>query len=237
MATSYSICLVNNFEKKQRHYAATQITFQDTEEPPESYYNLDNQDFMETEIDNQLVTISSYNAYQDVKQNKHGKVFGRPFKWYLEPHEFKMYYIPGLQLMIFNCGKDTVNAFLAQMKEDRDSGFNCNKLEIDFRAVQPLLPMISGAWFAELQKKKQYLKSAGLYGPQVDKSEEFKAAAEAGVISSLIFPYKFRGQEILLGITRNGAVVFYNRLKNPITKQHDLISEINVTLELHRKFL
>lgn len=237
MATSYTICLVETFLNKKEFRAGTQLTLPDTEEHPESYYKLEDENFIYLEKNGEPLVVSKYNAYQDLVQNKHGKAFGRFFHWYLEPREFPIYHIPTLNIMLFGTGKQTVEVFLSQMKEDPESGFKCSKLEVDFCKLQPLLPMVSGAWFAELQKKKQYLKSAALFGPHVDKSEEFRAAAEAGVISLLFFPYSYFGKDLQLGVTKNGSIIFYNRIKNPVTKDVNIAAEISLVIELYRKFL
>lgn len=237
MAISYTLCNVESFLKRDKHYAKHQTVLAGTEELPDSHYEISDLSFTEISKQDRTYTISKYSAYQDVRQNKHGRQFGQFFHWYLEPHEFPLYYIDELGLMIFATGRDTVDAFLRQMENDKESGLRCKRIEVDFRYAQPLLPIINGAWFADLQKKKQYLKSAALFGYNVDKSEEFKAAAEAGVISSLSLPYHFKGRDIQIGITRNGSVVFYGRIKNPVSKEPDIAEELALVLDVFTKYL
>lgn len=237
MAISYTICKVDKFENQQKYYVTNQTTLIGVEILPESYYEISDEFFSSVSVNGESCPVKKYTAFQDVRQNKHGRVANYCFSWYLEPHEFPMYYFPHYKLMILATGKNTVEAFLNQMSNDKESGFSCTRIDVNFKKIQSLLPIINGAWFAELEKKKQYLRSAGLFGHHVDKSEEFKAAAEAGVISSLSLPYSFNGNELQLSITRNGAIVFYNRIKNPVDKIFNIQSELSLAIDLYHKFI
>ncbi|MBP2657792.1 MAG: hypothetical protein H6Q69_824 [Firmicutes bacterium] len=237
MAVSYTICHLIKFTNQDKYFVPNQGILAGVEILPESRYEVADQSFCRIVINGNEHEVVKYTAFQDVKQNKHGRILETSFTWYLEPHQFCMYYISGLNLMIIGTGKQTVETFLNQMKNDKSSGFLCEHIDVDFKKIQPLLPIISGAWFAELQKKKQYLKAAGYFGNHVDQSEEFKAAAEAGVISALSLPYEFRGRTISISITKNGAIVIYSRIKNQITQNPDVPSELELILNVYCKYI
>lgn len=249
---SYTLCLVNSFKNRDTFRTKQQLTLEGMEENPESYYTLQDGDYMSLtlrnlgenkiellpfsdEIEGEQINIMEYSAFQDVKQKRHGRVFGRTFHWYLEPNEFPFYFAESRNLLLVGAGKDTVDAFLKQMRDDKESGFDAQRFEVDFTLLQPLIPVISGAWVAKM--KNQYLKSAGLFGNHVDRSEEFKAAVRSGQISSLMFHYPYQGSDLQIAITKSGSIIFYTRIKNPVNKKPDIQAELTVAIEIYERFL
>jgi hypothetical protein len=237
MAVSYAICNVQRFENRDNYRVPSQGILCGVEIPPESYYMIKDPSYCTFTINNTACSIANYEAFQDVKQNKHGRIADRTFTWYLEPHQFNIYHIATHNLLIIAAGKKTVESFIGQMESDKNSGLLCKRIEIDFKKIQSLIPIISGAWFDELQRARPYIAAAGYFGNHVDKSEEFKSASEAGVISALSLPYNFKGRDIKISITKNGTIVLYNRFTNQITKAPDIPSELELVINVYHQYI
>jgi hypothetical protein len=236
----YTICQVEKFKRQDHYSAPTQIRLEGFEEYPESNYNLLNPDFLQLNYgeDDEPIQVSSYSVYQDLLVNKYGKVYGREFYSYLIPQQFEMYYLDHLKILIINAGKDSVHAFLDRMNSDEGSGFKAKTYDVDFKTLLPLIPVVSGAWVAEI--KKPNLKTAGFFGRNVDRDEQFRQAAQEGVVSSLQFEYSpdcWRHETLKIQITRNGAIVLFTRIIDPKTKKLLVDKEIEVVTELFIKYL
>lgn len=236
MPSSYVICLLKSLQNPQGYRCSTQTVLPGTEELPESWYERREESFTKVFISGDKVyNVVRYRAYQDVQHNKTGRVFGRFFHWYLEPNEFDMYILNDLGLIVFGTGQNTVRAFIGHMEREKESGFACDRIKVDFKRLQPLIPQICGAWIADI--KKQYIKSIGCFGTHVDRSEEFKQAAEAGAISTLMFDYMHPRQALKLSVTENGVIVFHRRIKNPVTKEPDVAAELEVVVRFYLDYL
>lgn len=68
--------------------------------------------------------------------------------------------------------------------------------------------MIVGAWFKNMQTA--YLSSAGMFGPRVDRSQEFHRAEQVGTLRALTVPYPHRDATYSLMITESGGILLYN---------------------------
>ncbi|GED55437.1 hypothetical protein EDM54_02440 [Brevibacillus borstelensis] len=239
MTAVYTICTVNQFHYKEEYVSPTQIRIPDVEEAPESNYKLVDPEYLMLKFDQhgEPITIDGYKAHQDLVIKKYGRVFGKEFHSFLVPQDFYMYFVKELNILLVNAGKDTVKAFLERMKEDSQSGFKAETFEVDFNTVMQLIPVISGAWVAEI--KKPNLRSAGFFGKSVDKNEEFKAAAQAGVVSSLMFEYSSScwPYSLKIAITRNGGIVFYTRAIDPKSRKIFIDKEIEIATELFLKYI
>src|SRR5437879_5986963 len=57
------------------------------------------------------------------------------------------------------------------------------------------------------------LAAAGLFGPRVDKSEEFVHAEKHGSLHSLNATYPFKGADYFVTITESGSLIVYDALE------------------------
>lgn len=252
-AVSYKFCKVKKFTSISGYYKPVQLTLEGMEEEAECKfqkteteysYTRDNLsvkqlDIISNEI-NQIpdqIIVNLYKAYVDIVVNKKGKVFHEIFYKYLEPNEFIIYYVKEINIFIFgSASKDAVNQFIDYVNTDKNSGLELEPIEVDFKALQPLIPVIIGVWFGDMNK--QYLKTAGYFGNHVDRSKEFTEAIEGKAkISQLLFNYEFKNEFFTVAVTRKGAVVLYSRIKDEKTKTPDIQSEIQLALQIFINFI
>jgi hypothetical protein len=256
LAVSYRFCLIKAFNNQKEYYKPMQLTLEGMEEEAECKYSLVNtneitfekKDFelinpnivlSREQIDNLPNTISldKYQIYIDILVNKKGKVFHKNFHRYLEPNEFFAYHVKELNIFIFSgTQKDVVKQFVHEINTDPNSGLILEDIEVDFKNLQPLVPVISGVWFGDMNK--QFLRSAGYFGRHVDKSEEFKKALDGNAkISQLIFDYLFGKDIYSVGITKDSSIIMYSRIKDKINKIPDIKSEILLTTQIYNNFI
>lgn len=208
MPKSFSIRLVNNNPPQKRFSDGVQQALFNGDESANTNYELFNPSF--------LNGVERYTAYHELLVNKPGRANGQPFSCYYEPHYFPFYHDKNRSLLYINTKKVVVNSFLEHL------GLNKSwpKVPIDYEAMAPILPTITGAWFCELNLK--YVNSAGYFGQHVNRSDEFKKAAECGNISVLYINTPWPppgGREYRVGITSDGAVVLS---KNMSLEEHEV---------------
>jgi hypothetical protein len=256
LTISFRFCKVLEFKNTKGYFRPLQLTIEGTEEEAECKYirsNIDDLVFDRSELETNpvnidqsiiiknsdlppKVTISHYDGYIDLVVKKKGKVFNQVFYRYLEPNEFIIYHIKELNLFMFGAAQDVVDGFIREMNSNPGSGMKLEAIEIDFTSLQPLIPVIIGVWFGDMNK--QYLRTAGYFGKNVDKSEEFNKALQGNAkISQLLFNYTFKNEPYTVGITRTGSVILYSRVKDPKTKIPDQRSEIQLAIQILINFI
>jgi hypothetical protein len=94
---------------------------------------------------------------------------------------------------------------------------------VDFERLRALLKNIRGAWFHKMTVSN--LSTTGLFGPHVDRSDEFKHAERRGKLHSLIVPHRFHDAEYVLTITERGTVVVFDTLETE-EEGVDLIGDV-----------
>lgn len=247
MAHSYRFCKVKKFEKTEGYYKPVQLTIEGLEEEAECKFTktsesifFQKEEIVSTENPNEQIydnlTLLTYNGYLDLVVKKRGKVFQKEFTKYLEPKFFQMYFVKGLELFIFGASKEVVDEFIHQINSDPKSGLQLEPIEVDFSLMRSFISIITGVWFGDMNK--QYLKTAGYFGSNVDRSKEFQEALDNDAkISQLLFDYSFQGDKYTIGITKDGAVILYANIKDSKTKRTDLRSEIQLALQVYLKFI
>jgi hypothetical protein len=252
MTVSYKFCLIKRFSESTDYYKPMQLTIENTEEEAECSFKTSEKpslEYIKDELITEVPDISvdtklpeklsaiPYDVYIDMVVNKKGKVFHSIFYKYLEPNEFVMYHLKEINMMLFaGTQKDVATHFIKEINSDPSSGLELEEIEVDFKSLQPLIPVIIGVWFGDMNK--QYLKSAGYFGRHVDKSEEFiKALEDEAEISQLMFDYMFNGQQCTVAVTKKGAVVLYSRIKDSKTKIPDIESEIQLASQIFSNFV
>jgi hypothetical protein len=219
-AKSYLICKVERFNDQESYLVPIQESFGDVYEG-------------EAEIRIKLIhknyhqSFNRYNCHHDFKHKKHGKAFNKYFTYYFEPIDFNMYYCSNSSLALVQTKTEISLDFIKQLN---DKGYyKLLPTEINFKAMAPFITEMSGVWISNL--KRTHVKTAGFFGPHVNRSEEFKEAAGEGEVSSIQMNYlsPFSGEEHTIGISQKGSVVLYDRFQT-ITDELDLIINIYETL-------
>lgn len=106
--------------------------------------------------------------------------------------------------------------------------FRASERRLDFGLLKPELRFIKGAWFAEMRSAN--LAAAGMFGPHVDRSDEFLRAERHGTLRSLTLCYTFRERDYHTMITANGGVVLYDSFDAET-------EEIDVVMGIKRQLL
>lgn len=207
---SYTIRRVNGNNRPQKAYSIqVRLPFTTNVESPDmvvdettrTSYQLDKTQYVEG--------IDRYVAQHELLIKRLGRANGKEFNHYYEPHKFPFYHDHGRSLVYMGARKEVSHSFLQEAALDK----KWVKIEVDYSKMYNILPPITGAWFCELKLKN--LRSAGLWGNHVDKSDQYKLAAEKGQISVLYItiPWPPGAEEVMVGITREGAVVVSKNLQ------------------------
>lgn len=217
MAKSYTFCTAERFKDGELH-ADLQIRLEDVEENPETYYFVEQRQFHEG--------FDLYKAHHDLKVRQFGKVYGKTFNSYLQPTDFAMYFRPTDRLALLATKRDVVDGFLAALAESK-KGTEIKRHSVDLQSLVHRGKIV-GAWFSEIQQPN--LKTAGFFGPDVDRSQEFQTATNRGQLSEVLFSHRDSGgEEHTVAITKNGAVILY---KNYATVQ----DELDIALQVFKTY-
>lgn len=155
-------------------------------------------------------SIDRYIAHHELLVKKIGRAHGRMFNFYYEPYDFPFYYDNKRNLIYIGTNKEVAKSFLEHIGREKD----WEAVPIDYEAMTPFLPPITGAWFCEL--KLQYVSSAGYFGRHVDRSDEFKKAAKNGHISVLYINVPWpdnNSPDFRVGITSKGSIVIAQKFE------------------------
>lgn len=254
MPVSYRFVKVIKFGHREGYTKPIQLTLDGFEEEAECRYKLHpkykqfsikssaltaiqpslNQQFSYSLSDE--IKVIPYECYIEIIINKRGKVFHTEFNRYLEANEFIFYFLPELDMFLFAAQREVVDEFVKVMNSDPNSELELLPLDVNYKALQPLIPIITGVWFGDMNK--QYLKTAGYFGKNVDKSIEFQQALEDNAkISQLLFDYHFNGETFTIAVTKNSSIILYSRVKYRQTKIPDISSEIQLALQIFVNFI
>lgn len=219
MAKSYLICDVAHFHKTS-HLIPIQQELFETEGNPEISLNIINHDY-HREFDR-------YDCHHDYKHNRSGKVYDQTFSYYFEQVDFYMYYNKDQRLALIGTKTDIAIDFVKKLSGD--GHHEMNPVEINLAAMYPLIMEIRGVWISNLNQT--YLNTAGYFGPNVNRSEEFKQASEIGDVSSLriVYVHPESGEELDVGISKRGSVTLYSTFDR-------VEDEIDVVLDIYDKLI
>lgn len=218
MSKSYLITYVEKFEQ-QSFLLPIQESFFEYEGEAEVQLQVDKTEFYSG--------FNQYKCHHDYKHKKFGKAFNKTFSYYFEPKDFYLYYNKTDSLALIQTKTDIALDYIDKINS---SGFyKLIPVKVDFTSMYPLIPEVSGAWIADL--KRAYLKTAGYFGPNVNKDEEFKKAAEEGQVSSLQMRYisQVSREEHTVTISKKGSIVIHDTL-DTIEDELEVVLDIYKTL-------
>ena len=217
MPKSYAIRSINGSGPQRSFSVPVQQTVMEGDETHNTEYKLAQQSFINN--------VDRYLASHELLIRKFGRANGHSFNQYYEPHRFPFFHIYDRNLILLASNKRVVRSFLEVSKLSQQ----WPAVKIDYNAIAPLLPTITGAWFCELNLA--YVKAAGYYGQHVDKSDDFKRAAGLGSVSVLyINTTGDDGNEYRVGITSEGAIV----LSKNMELEED---EIRLVMSVYDKYI
>ena len=187
---------------RESFVAPVQMTMAFEDQPAETCYQLSHRAFWDG--------IDRYIADHEILVKTMGRANGQCFSQYYEPHRFPFYHDHRRGLAYLAVKKNVAKSFLIA------AGLNeaWPAISIDYEAMLPFLPPITGAWFSELQL--QYIRSAGYFGQHIDRSDQYKLAEAIGKTSVLYVNVAFpnpSGPEYRVGITAEGSVTIDQTLE------------------------
>ena len=171
--------------------------------------------------------VSQYICDHDFLTKLHypGRARNMQFEQFVTNYRFPLYVLresdQDLPTVIISTKSAVAENFVERANKRED--FLALEQHLDFDRLRALLQSIRGAWFHRMAASN--LSATGLFGPHVDRSDEFKRAERHGKIHSLSVPYKFRDTEYLLTITERGTVVVFDSLENE-EEGVDLIKDV-----------
>jgi hypothetical protein len=159
-----------------------------------------------------------------------GRASGMQFSEYVSPYRFSVYVDrnegPGSPILIVQTKALVATDFIKRMNKLEE--FFAIERQLDFTALRPQMRTITGGWFGNMQAAN--LSSTGMYGPNVDRSDEFIHAETIGTLRALSGPYSYDGSTFYMSVTQTGAVVLNNAFDNEI-------QPLDIVLDIKRRLL
>ncbi|MCL7871009.1 hypothetical protein [Bacillus altitudinis] len=222
MPKAFLACNVNKFMETESYIYPTQAELLNEIVEGDLYTDI------HLEEKNFYNGFAKYKCHHDFKQNKTGKVFGKKFNYYFEPLNFDTYFSPNDNLAFISTKTEASLDFMKYLNSSKH--FKMEPIQIDFSKIYPLILEVAGAWIADIQKV--HLRTAGYFGPNVHKSDEFKAAANEGNVSSVNIKFcsAIDNEEYQITISKKGSITLYDSFKSPF-------EELRLVLEVYNRLL
>lgn len=216
MVKTYLVCVTKKF-KKDDFLLPMQIDLLEDEVEGEALTSINQSS------DNFHIEFEQYKCHHDFKHNKSGRVFQQNFSYYFEPLNFYTYHNSNENLAFIRTKTEVALDFIEKLNTTGE--YDLKPIEINFEKMIPHIDEIGGAWFANL--RKAHLKSAGYFGPHVNKSEEYKEAAREGHVSSIQINYinRVNSNEYTVLISKKGSIVLYDRFET-LEEELELVDQI-----------
>ncbi|GGB51814.1 hypothetical protein GCM10011409_31730 [Lentibacillus populi] len=172
--------------------------------------------------------FDQYICHNDYIHNTRGRVFNKDFNYYLEPLSFYSYYKEDENLLFIQTKTDAALDFISKLSRTKE--YNLETVKIDFKSMIPLITEVAGAWIADL--KRAHLKTAGYFGHNVHRSEEYKESAAEGNVSSIQMKYISlkSGKEHYIAISKKGSIILYDTFPT-------IEDEIDIVYEVYEQFI
>ncbi len=149
-----------------------------------------------------------YDCKHDYKVKVFGKVFNKPFNYYFITKHFNLFYSKGDKLAIIALKTDIALDYINALNQN--GPYKMKPIEIDFKYIAPRITEMSGVWISGLNKK--HVKTKGLFGDNVNKSEEFLEASQEGKVSSVQIKFVSSSrEEYSIGISKRGSITLYDK--------------------------
>lgn len=204
MAKAFLICNVEKFMEEDSYQVPIQESLLKHEGEPLINISIKHRNFFDQ--------IDLYNCHHDYKHKKHGKAFNQEFTYFFEPKDFYLFYDSQESLAVVSAKTDISIDYVKILSEY--APFKMEPIKVDFEKIAPLINEMSGVWVSGL--KRMHLKTAGFFGPYVNKSNEFIEAAKEGDVSSIQMQYVSprTDAEHTIGISQKGSIILYDSFKS-----------------------
>lgn len=217
MAKSFLICTVKSFYEDSFMVPIQQSLIEHEGEP----------EIKITSTDNMIGNMACYECNYDKKVKVFGKVYNKNFNYYFVQKKFKLYYDKLNKLCLVAIKAELAHEYIDFL--NKFGSYSLHPIEMDYTYMEPLIDEITAAWISGL--KTTHVKTKGLYGNKVNKSEEFKEAILDGELSAMNIKFiAHSGEEHLIGINKSGSIVLYDSFKT-------IESEIELVIALYNKLI
>lgn len=149
--------------------------------------------------------IRVFDVQHDLVVKQSGKVFEQNFSYYMNPHNFKMFYDKRKKMFFLQVNKKVAIDFLDILEETIPS-FTYDPLQIDLKKIASKISNIKGAW---LTTKRQGINMSAFYGEKVNSDSEVLKLIKAGKAKYINFMYPFEDNSYYTGIGKEGNIVIY----------------------------
>lgn len=218
MAKSFLVCKANRFNKENFIIPIQQKLFED-EGTSEVKIEMHKPNF--------YLGFDQFMCTYDYMHKKSGRVFNRNFNYYFEPLRFYAYFLEELNLVLVQTKGDAAIDFINKLNSTKS--YDIQPVDMHFNKMIPLITEVAGAWIANLNRA--HLKTAGLFGPNVHKSEEYIEAASEGNVSAIQMKYILDKSKVeyYVMISKKGSIVLYDTfdtIESEIELVYDVFSKI-----------
>lgn len=132
-----------------------------------------------------------YQVYHECRRYMSGRTYeGDDFDWFYEKSTFDAFVDRQANLMMCNAPKRFAKNFVDVLNERKTERFNADYLRLNFSIIKPRMQDVRGIWFNRMAQPN--LEVAAFFGPNVDKSDFYRAAEAIGVASSFLVAYDYQ---------------------------------------------
>lgn len=205
MPQSFYLCKTDSKMDEIELNLSAQITLQDEKnigftegEPLTATSKVDN-----IHIGKSLIRV--FNVHHELVVKQSGKVFEQNFSYYMDPHNFKMYYDKRKKMFFLQVNKKVAVDFLDILEETIPS-FSYEPLTIELKKIASKINNIKGAW---LTTKRHGINVSAFYGEKVNSDAEVLSLIKKGKAKYINFYYTFEDESFYMGIGKEGNIVVY----------------------------
>jgi hypothetical protein len=157
-----------------------------------------------------------------IKSVVNGKLEKIEFREFVQPTRFPAYHDPTKGVFIFQASKKICRGVILNLKGG-GSGVILAEMRVDFSKVYEICKEYLGVNFSNVST---YVKSAGLYGKQLQRDPVFKELMRAGFLSSVVISWNWLGEEHPIMLTGRGTVVLVNDYKENEALELRLVEDV-----------
>lgn len=145
-----------------------------------------------------------------------GRARGREFREFVSPYKFRMFITEStsngtFRPLLIRTKKKVASDFVTRVN-NTIPGFTARPTVVDFASLRPRLTLIRGAWFGSMRQRN--ISATGVFGHQVDQSDEFRHAESIGELRNIIIELEIDGGTHTVMLSIDGGIVLYNVYEN-----------------------
>jgi hypothetical protein len=209
MAIGYQVFAVRSFPQANRFVTEDQLTLDLNSEHT--------RETSSTTVEGVLGDSSGYTQYSAthdylVRLKYPARAQGKQFREYVTPYEFPTFLGRsdtdiGFRPFLIRTKKLVAQDFVARLNR-KVTGFSADHIVVDFATLRPRCPDVRGAWFGGITAPN--ISRAAVFGPNVDRSDEFQHAESVGQLTNIMVQTEIQGVTHLMMFVAHGGVVLYD---------------------------